>query len=140
MAGLNKTCENKYDRKDINMKKEKAIFHLTSLMTATQKIRSIMDENELITDRDDIEFLHFTTGQASEMWKYVWGEACILPILSKLLDDYEITKELAPHDFYNMIFIAASLEPLLATATLVNDPEFPDQASLEWLKGWEDEQ
>ena len=125
------------------MKQSEALHHLQQLIHAIQKLRSIMAEDGIITDaptNDPLSLMHMTTEQAAQCWKYVWGEKSILPVLVKVVDKAEETDQLAPMDFYNMIYVATGLEPLLAVAVaIIGDTDFPEETDLQWLRGWDEE-
>jgi len=120
------------------MTQDEAIKHLRAMMVGVQKLRSICDEDGTVTDRD-VDGLHLTSEQASDVWKWIWGKNCVLSPLSKVIDRYEETNVLSPHDFYNMMYIATSLEPMIAFAAAVSagDTDFPSEVDLQWLKGWD---
>lgn len=120
------------------MKKSEALHHLQTMMRTIQRIRSISDENGTVIldghEDESIPGLSLTEEQASDAWKYVWGKNSILPILSKMLDN-----DITPMDFYNMMVIATRLEPMIGTAAGMTDSTFPEEANIQWLRGWEKE-
>lgn len=120
------------------MKEEQAIKHLRAMMVGVQKLRSICDEDGTVTDRD-VDGLHLTSEQAADVWKWIWGDKCVLKPLSKVIDKYEETNVLSPHDFFNLMYIAISLEPMIqfAAAVSAGDDDFPTDIDLNWLKGWD---
>lgn len=83
------------------MKQSEAIQHLHEFTWALQRYRSITMET-LGPGTGD---LHLSEEFAGEMWPWVFGEKCPLPILSKMLDDP------APLDYYNMMYILRQFMP-----------------------------
>ena len=124
------------------MKKSEAVQHLQNLRYAIQKLRSILREDGIIV-KERSELLGLTEEMASHMWPYVWGDRCLLPILERILDDYDEKEQLLPLDFYNQVVIATHLEPMLVTITNITlaingkEPNFPEEVDINWLKGWD---
>jgi len=116
------------------MKQSVAMKHLRTMLFTIQKIRSTMDENGEVKLDDQ-----FSVEVASGMWKYIWGNKSVLPILSKVIDQSEETGKLEPLAFYNMMIIATEFEPLIMSAAGAIDETFPAVASIYWLLGWDPE-
>jgi hypothetical protein len=121
------------------MKKSEAAKYLRTMMVGVQKLRSIMDETGMITDKKEMEGLFMTSEEAGQIWKWVWGENCVLPILVKIMDHYDDTGDLAPIDFFNMMYIALRLEPLVGVATGIIGQEFPVEFDIKWAMPFEEE-
>ena len=123
------------------MKQSEAIAHLRVFMLALQRYRSIVME-QLGGSKDG---LHLSEKMAAEMWPWVFGEKCPLPMLSKILNDVAGGKQLVPLDYYNMMFILDRFTPEIKAVTnsrLIQArvdviPEGPP--SLTTLNGWEPE-
>jgi len=83
--------------------------------------------------------LHLSKKFAGELWPWVFGEKCPLPILAKIIDDAESSGELAPMDYYNMMIILDRFMPEVKLAALTwrgtaTLPEGPP--SIDILSGW----
>lgn len=114
------------------MKQSVAISHLRSMMQAIQRTRSINTEGGISAD-DPL---------AAIMWPWLYDpKKAVLPILSKILDKVDETDTLKPLDYYNLMVIATQFEPLIGTvASMVGDhTDYPEEADMNWLRGWEDE-
>jgi hypothetical protein len=126
------------------MKQSVAIQHLRTMLLGVQRLRSILSEDHMIGNDPSYPF-SITEYQAGNTWKWIWGKNCIIPILVKVIDDAETKGELRPQDFYNMMTIACSLEPLIGTvagiteAMATGSDTFPTEASISWLGGWDKE-
>lgn len=124
------------------MKKEEAIGHLREFVWALQRYRSIVMETlGLDPDYPSEEQLCLTEELAAEMWPWVFGEKCPLPVLAKIVDDAETSGELAPMDYYNMMTILHRFMPevkvgIRAWRGTWTIPEGPPEVSI--LSGWEE--
>ena len=86
--------------------------------------------------------LCLTKKLAAKMWPWVFGEKCPLSALSKILDNVDSGKPLAPMDYYNMMFILDNFMPeikmgLRAWRGVWTIPEGPPSVNV--LLGWRDE-
>ena len=125
------------------MKQEEALEHLREMTWALQRYRSIAMETlgpntgELyISKKPATQTLHLSEKLAAEMWPWIFGEKCPLPILVKMVDSGEV----APADYYNMMFILDRFIPEVKAAAMVwrgahTIPEGLPSMSI--LKGWE---
>jgi hypothetical protein len=126
------------------MKQSVAIQHLRTMLLGVQKLRSILSEDHMIGN-DPSYPLSMTEQQAGDVWKWIWGKNCIIPILAKVIDNAETKGKLQPMDFYNMMTIACRLEPMIGTvagiveASATGSLTFPTEASISWLSGWDKE-
>lgn len=106
------------------IKKSDAIHHLNTCMYAVQKLRSMSKE------RGEPEWV------MANGWKWIFGEKSIITALSKMLDNEE---SITPHSFYNIMYIAFELEPLIGATAGICDHTFPMKLEMDWLRGWEEE-
>lgn len=123
------------------MKKSKAARNLRALLRGVQRLRSITAENGIIVNEAEADKLQMTTAQAARVWPWVWGEKCIIDPLVKILDRYDDKAELDPLAFFNMVYVATSLEPMLSAVAYMQDPDcpFPEEADINWLRGFDAE-
>ena len=106
------------------MTKDEAARHLRALLSAIQKLRSVSAETSIV---DHI---------SASMWPWVYGDKNILPAIVKMLDQYDETGELSGMDFYNIVYIATQLEPMLAMSAVISeDVDFPEETKTEWIIG-----
>ena len=120
------------------MRQEEALRHLREMIWALQRYRSVAMET---LGRETGE-LHLSEKMAAEVWPWVFGEKCPLPILVKMVDNAETSGTLAPMDYYNMMTILDRFMPEIKVATVgwrgtYTLPEGPP--SLEILRGWDND-
>jgi hypothetical protein len=132
------------------MKQSEAVQHLREMMWGLQKYRSITMETlgskppgpHSISDPRACE-LHLSEKLAGEMFPWVFGEKCPLPVLSKILDDVDSGGDLAPGDYYNMMVILDRFMPevrlsvVVARGTDSTLPQGPPDVSI--MMGWDEE-
>lgn len=116
------------------MEQEKALKHLREMIWALQRYRSIAME----TLGPGTGELHLSEKLAAEMWPWVFGEKCPLPVLVKMVDSGKVT----PADYYNMMFILHRFMPEVKLASTVQRgthtiPKGPPDTNI--LRGWTDE-
>ena len=113
------------------MKQPEAVQHLREFMWALQRYRSITMET-LGPGTGD---LHLSEEFAGEMWPWVFGEKCPLPILSKMVDSEEVT----PLDYYNMMYILHHFTPEILIAVQIRCSTFPQEMpDVSICLGWEE--
>jgi len=118
------------------MKQSEAIRNLRMFMLALQRYRGITAE----TLGPGSGELHLSEKMAAEMWPWVFGDKCPLPILSKVLDACDAGKELAPYNYYNLMVVLHRFMPEVKVAVSINNQEFPDEMPpISIMAGWEDE-
>lgn len=117
------------------MKQSEAIQHLREFAWALQRYRSITME----TLGPGIGELHLSEEFAGEMWPWVFGEKCPLPVLSKMLGGGGY---LEPMAYYNMMYILFQFMPeiLLAIQTWRGpNSSFPQEMpDTSIVLGWEE--
>jgi len=106
---------------------ENAKRQLSAYMTALQKYRSVTAEEIGIPKK-----------LAEEMWPWVFGDKCPLPVLAKILNH----TELVPMDYYNQLIILCRFMPEIRVATNISlagtdIPSIPEEAPEDILGGWE---
>lgn len=119
------------------MKQSEAVEHLRTMMRVVQRFRGISKEalvgggwKEQVVD-----------SLLADIQPYIFGNKCVLEALIKILDSVDAGNALAPHDFYNMIYIAGSLEPSIGAACQLSGRiRFPLEADYRWVLGWEPEE
>ena len=123
------------------MKQEEALKHLREMIWALQRYRSITMET-LGPETSDFEEptaeLHFSEKLAAEMWPWVFGDKCPLPVLVKMVNSGKV----APNDYYNMMYILDRFIPEVKLFALVQRgaptiPEGPPDISI--FGGWTNE-
>lgn len=102
------------------MTKTEAKKHLASMMFAVQKARSIVAEGGV--DESVLEMVN----------PWLYGKKGILPVVIKMND-----KDFTPMDFYNMMVIATRFERSISALAGMQDPSFPTEPDIQWLKGWD---
>ncbi len=116
------------------MKQEEALGHLREMIWALQRYRSITTE----TLGPGTGELYLSKKLAAEMWPWVFGKKCPLPVLMKMVDRGQI----APGDYYNMMTILDKFMSEVKLFALVQRgaPTIPEgPPSLDIFKGWEEE-
>ena len=133
------------------MKEKDAIRHLREFMLALQRYRSIVMEtvgpDTALTGAglmgENIEGLSLSKELAAEMWPWVFGDKCPLPVLVKILDNIDDGGTLAPMDYYNQMFILDRFMPEVKVATNMrliqaHIPPIPEGSTdINILRGWE---
>lgn len=120
------------------MTEQEAVQHLREMMWALQRYRSITME----TLGPGTGELHLSKKFAGELWPWVFGEKCPLPVLAKMIDDVEAGGSLALMDYYNMMTILDRFMPEVRMAAVVARgtdstlPQGPPDVSI--LRGWEE--
>jgi len=99
------------------MKKSKAAKHLTQYMQTFQKYRS--------TSLGEVGLSEEVAG---EVWPWVFGEKCSLPILAKIIGNYEADGSLTPLDYYNQMYILYRFMPGVLAACMLTHDGFPADA------------
>lgn len=112
-----------------------AAKHISVMLTAVQRLRSILAEDGSIVEHPT-ELWQMDEDTAALTWKFLWGKNCIIPPLVKVIEVYETKKVLEPQVYYNMMYIATRLEPLIGFVAGTMLPDFPMECDINWLKGW----
>ena len=112
------------------MKQQDAILHLTCLMHALQRYRSVGAEMGLESVGPDL-------------WPWVFGDRCPLPALQKVLDRADTTGLLVPMDYYNLMIAFTHFCPeviVVANTSVMPEGAAPialePPAAAEILHGW----
>ena len=133
------------------MKEKDAIRHLREFMLALQRYRSIVMEtvgpDTALTGTgllgESVEGLSLSAEFAAEMWPWVFGDKCPLPVLVKILDSIDDGGTLVPLDYYNQMFILDRFMPEVKMATNMrliqaHISPIPDgPAGVDILSGWD---
>ena len=124
------------------MKQSEAMQHIELIRRAVQRLRSVTAENGLIAGSSNT--LGMTEEQAARVWSWVWGKKCVLPALSKIEDNFDESGILPPQSYYNVMYIATQLEPMIGVvAGIIADIEgkdFPFGVDISVMRGWEPEE
>jgi hypothetical protein len=87
----------------------------------------------------------------ARLWPWIWGDKCPLIQLTRVLDRYDESGELAPGDYFNFMTILLRLTPELIPhcqllASYWRDREemggvfpFPDDVSPRVMGGWDED-
>lgn len=112
------------------MKHSEAVRHVRALAIGTQRARSIIRESSGDMSEEMLAGLN----------PWLFGKGCILLALNKVIDRVDDGGEMTPNEFFNFVTIATRLEPSLSiVVATAGDVDFPFEADVKWVAGWEAE-
>jgi len=108
------------------MKHSEAVKHLTAMMVAVQKARSVIKEESDLSDE-----------ALAEMFPWIMGDKCPLPTLVKILDSVDGGKKIEPIVYFNlMVALYRFMSPVRFLAGDSLPVELP--APETYLGGWDE--
>lgn len=113
------------------MKHSEAVEHIRALRRVAQRARSITAEQ--------FDGMPAQSEAFAQLQPWLFGPTSILDVALRVEDMIDGGAELRPLDFYNVMTIAAKIEPLInALRVLDGGASFP-LPDINWLRGWDPE-
>ena len=112
------------------MKQETALNMLRAMLKSTQRFRSITMETTPENVHPYLPVMH----------PWIFGDKCILPALSDVIDRAETSGLLRPRDFFNMMTVLYQFTPEVVVVAAMAAPDILPRAALDhmaYLRGWD---